>query len=170
MARVTHKNALVKLTLDTDKLERLTQSGVTQGLLGAALYIEAERIMTDSKENYVPVGLRWYGHRPGNLRNSGTVQPPEIGYDKVRVTLGYDMNQAPYAYLVHERDHSIGQGKVKYLERPFLAAMYGIEDRLARYLQPRINAVIQGQGVARDEWRKYGSPASGTGDVSAAGE
>jgi len=60
-----------------------------------ALYEEAEMIMTDSKENYVPV-------QTGNLKSSGHVQLPVISGSQVSVTMGYGGPAAKYALAVHE--------------------------------------------------------------------
>lgn len=132
-----------KMKVDTTGLDNLSGPSTLNSLAGA-LYVEAEKIMTDSKENYCPVGLREWGHRPGNLRDSGTVLPPNIKPESVVVTLTYDVNKAPYAYVVHERDPNIGQGKVKYLERPFLAHEPLVARSVAALLQRRLDAIAGG--------------------------
>ena len=64
---------------------------VTQ-TVGAALYEVGNRVMTDSKENYVPVAT-------GTLRRSGFVGLPEVAGPKVSVSVGYN---TPYALRTHE--------------------------------------------------------------------
>lgn len=78
----------------------------------ASLYQSAEVIMTDSKENYVPV-------RTGNLRATGFVHPPEIDGKQIYVTLSYGGPAVDYAIVVHEdltAHHPHGQAK--YLSTP----------------------------------------------------
>ena len=95
----------------------------------AALFQEAERVMTASKE-IVPV-------LTGALRASGHVQLPEVSALDVSVTLGYGGPAAPYAVYVHENvmaRHKEGQ-QAKFLERPMLEAAEGMEGRLADALR-----------------------------------
>lgn len=99
--------------------------------LAAALYLEAELIMTDSKTNYVPVDT-------GMLKGSGTVLKPEIKGKTVSVTLGYGGAAAPYAAVVHEYPPSYGQGKSKYLQKPMNKAANGLSTRLANHIRARI--------------------------------
>lgn len=87
--------------------------------LEAFLYEEAEEIMAESKEHYVPVDL-------GNLKNSGYVSPPENG---ASILLGF---AASYALEVHEdlqAHHKVG--RAKYLEIPFLERVQKMPQRLA---------------------------------------
>lgn len=93
---------------------------------GAALYREAEQIMTDSKEHFVPVDL-------GVLRDSGFVELPNIDGGRVSVTIGYGGAASEYAAIVHEdlsANHPNG-GEAKYLERPLLSAAQGLAGRVA---------------------------------------
>lgn len=99
--------------------------------LAAALYLEAELIMTDSKTNYVPVIT-------GNLKGSGTVLQPERNGNKVSVTLGYGGSAAPYAAVVHEYPNSYGQHKNKYLQKPINAASHNLASRLAEHIKARL--------------------------------
>lgn len=103
-------------------------SGATLHDLQSALYMEAEAIMTASKQYYVPVDT-------GNLRNSGTVLPPKLKDGKVSVTLGYGGASAPYAAIVHEYPKSYGQGKNKYLSTPLNIAVRGMGARIASRLR-----------------------------------
>ena len=66
-------------------------------VVARALYEEAERIMTVSKQ-LVPVGVT------GNLRNSGFVAAPQVGVGlrDVEVVLGYGGPAATHAIYVHE--------------------------------------------------------------------
>jgi len=106
--------------------------------VAAALYREAERVMTKSKRDHVPVDT-------GTLRASGHVEQPVRKGRNVSVTLAFGGPAAPYALAVHEHlsRHSppswqhghvtfspAGRGP-KYLERPLLAAVPGLAKRLA---------------------------------------
>src|SRR3990167_711939 len=96
--------------------------------LAKALYVEAQRIMTESKTSYVPVDH-------GTLRASGHVQAPVIAGGQVSVTLGYGGAASAYAIVQHERldyQHTIGQAK--YLEVPVKNAVRGISGRLGANL------------------------------------
>lgn len=80
----------------------------------SALYQEAEKIMTDSKENYVPVDT-------SNLKQSGTVLPPENKNGVITVEMGFGGLAEDYALIQHENlefKHPNG-GQAKYLEVPF---------------------------------------------------
>jgi hypothetical protein len=111
--------------------------------LGTSLYEEAERIMADSKANYVPVDL-------GVLRNSGTVFPPVQSGNETSVKMAYGGAAAAYVVAVHEhlgdephdprswkiamaRGHAIHftVGGPKFLELPFNAALRGMAGRIA---------------------------------------
>ena len=96
----------------------------------AALYREAEAIMTASKE-IVPVDQ-------GILKGTGHVELPEVRGGAVEVVMGYGGPAAPYAIYVHEDvmlRHKPGQ-QAKYLEQPALEAAEGMEGRLADALRP----------------------------------
>ena len=110
-------------------------------LVGGALYRQAQKIMADSKEHYVPVDL-------GTLKSSGRVQPPTYMGRTVTVELSYGDAASAYALAVHEHPskHSppswqgtqvtfspSGTGP-KYLERPLMAAIPGLPQALARDL------------------------------------
>ena len=109
-----------------DNLNRILDSVEKQApeRIGAALRTEGERIMTDSKRNYVPV-------YQGTLRASGHVQGPTLRRNSAEVTLGYGGAAAAYALVQHERTdyaHTVGQSK--YLERPVHNAAQGFARRL----------------------------------------
>jgi hypothetical protein len=100
--------------------------------LGAALYQEAELVMTDSKANYVPVDT-------GMLRSTGHVDPPQMSGNQVSVTLGYGGPSAPYALRQHEDlsyRHTVGQAK--YLEEPLLKAANGMAGRIGDKLRSEL--------------------------------
>jgi hypothetical protein len=99
--------------------------------LADALYLEAELIMTDSKQNYVPVDS-------GMLRNSGTVMKPVISQKGVTVVLGYGGPSADYAVVVHEYPPSYGQGKNKYLSKPLNKAERGLISRVSEHMRKRV--------------------------------
>jgi len=108
----------------------------TLQVTGGALYREAERIMADSKEHFVPVDL-------GILRDSGFVELPAIEAGKnVRVTLGFGGAASEYAAIVHEdlsANHPNG-GEAKYLEKPLLAASQGLAARVAEDVRDALGA------------------------------
>lgn len=130
----------------------LAQIGAdAQAKAAAALYQEAEIVMAESKERYVPVNH-------GVLRGSGFVQPPKIDGGDITVTLGFGGTAKAYAIAVHEHlsDYSprswrkaeadgrhvkfspSGAGP-KYLERPLMeTAKY-----LAQHLADRMRAVLK---------------------------
>jgi len=88
------------------------------------LYKEAEGVMSDSKQHYVPVDV-------GTLKSSGHVQLPKIKKGEVSVTLGYGGAAKDYALTQHENltfNHKVGQAK--YLSIPFKKALKGLRDRL----------------------------------------
>ena len=91
----------------------------------AALYAEAEGIMTQSKE-IVPIDTT-------TLRQSGTVLLPEVQDGKVSVTMGYGGNAEDYALKQHEDltlFHPNG-GTAKFLEIPLKQAAGGMLTRIA---------------------------------------
>jgi len=123
---------LVGLTLDGAVGLQAVLAALGEGVIqaaAAALYREAEAIMTASKE-IVPVDL-------GILHGTGHVELPETHAGVVEVTLGYGGPAAPYAIVVHEdltARHKPGQ-QAKYLEQPALEASQGMEGRLADALR-----------------------------------
>lgn len=77
-------------------IENLARFGAfARKQLGAALYRQAEKIMADSKNNYVPVDL-------GMLKASGYVEFPKDDGKTITVTLGYGGAASNYAVYVHE--------------------------------------------------------------------
>lgn len=115
--------------------------------LAPALTEEAEAIMTDSKTQYVPVDQ-------GVLRDSGVVLPPTWTDRVLSVVMGFGGAAAAYALAVHEHlsEHSppswrlaeasghpvhFTVGGPKYLERPFLARIPGMGERLRNRLARR---------------------------------
>src|SRR5512143_3642237 len=108
--------------------------------VAAALFVEAEAIMTVSKEQYVPVDT-------GALRASGHVVPPKISGTNVMVELGYGGPSAPYAVIVHEdltKRHKVGQAK--YLEIPLRARLAGMPAVLAMRTRNAIQQAFQRLG------------------------
>ena len=105
------------------KLKALGEKAQT--IVGGVLYREAEAIMTESKTQ-CPVDV-------GTLRASGHVQDPVSSGGQVIVTLGYGGPAVPYAIVQHEAmnfQHTVGNAK--FLEDPMLAAVTGVEERLAK--------------------------------------
>lgn len=121
-------------------LERIARKFNTT-LIGGALYRRAQKIMSDSKEHYVPVDL-------GPLKSSGHVHPPEYLGRTVTVALTYGDASIAYALAVHEHpskhDPPSWQGVnvkfspsgtgPKYLERPLMAAVPTLPAELAKDL------------------------------------
>lgn len=119
-------------------LERARDS--VRGQLAAALYQEAERVMADSKDNYVPVDF-------GVLRSSGRVDPPTWDGDTVTVVISYGGAAIAYALAVHEHlskhspyswqvakrvtFHPAGHGP-KYLEKPLNKHSKGMLGRIKK--------------------------------------
>lgn len=141
-----------KLTVDVKGLKEtqavLKKLGdVGPILLAESLFKEGERIMGDSKENYVPVDS-------GNLRSTGHVELPKISGSKVTVELGYGGPAAAYALAVHENQRAGKTGGVspqgkpyktwakvgqwKYLETPFKQAVKGMDSRIAKDLKKKL--------------------------------
>jgi hypothetical protein len=96
----------VKLNMNFAGAEKVTLND-----LAMALYASGEAVMTDSKENYVPVV-------DGTLRGSGFVEEPKLKGSTLSVTLGYGGAASEYAVVVHEAPPTYGQGKNKYLTTP----------------------------------------------------
>lgn len=100
-----------------------------------ALRAEAEEIITDAKANYVPVVT-------GVLRASGGVNDPKVTNTSATVEFGFGDHaqtgvggsRSPawkYALAVHEAPPGKGQGMNKYLEKPCLKAVAGMDGRIA---------------------------------------
>ncbi len=124
-----------------DELRRLGPRA--KAAAGKALYAEGWRIMTRSKGEFVPVDF-------GALKSTGDVSlPEESAGGGVSVTLGYGGPAKTrtrdgkmfvgYAIVVHENlqaHHPVGGAK--YLERPVLEAVGGMEGRLAADLRKEL--------------------------------
>lgn len=120
------------------KLQNIAAAG-PQALV-AALYREAEAVMTVSKEQYVPVDT-------GALRASGTVEAPRFAGHTASVRLGFGGPSAPYAVIVHEdltKRHPVGQAK--YLEIPLRARVAGMGAVLATRVRDGIRQNMQRLG------------------------
>lgn len=116
--------------------------------IARAAYEEAEFIMADSKEKFVPVD-------DGALRGSGHTLQPVIEGRNISVSMVYGGAAAPYALAVHEHlsEHSPptwqnkgpedihwnvpGTGP-KYLEIPFRAAVPGMMARIAKSVRNEV--------------------------------
>jgi len=123
------------------KAKMATITEKTRAKSASAVYIEASLIMTNAKQNFVPVDL-------GTLRNSGTVDKPVIANDgTISIKLYFGGAAAPYALAIHEHpsdyDPPSWKGKPilnfrgkqgrgpKYLEYPLRQAEDGMAERLA---------------------------------------
>lgn len=134
------------------RLDKLSDRYIS--IVSRAIRIEAEHIMTRSKRDFVPVDL-------GTLRDSGHVQPVEVGVDgTVSVQLAYGGAAEPYAEAVHEYpgpstprswrgisnvDFSPEGHGPKYLERPLMDAVSGMNDRIAQRVNKSIAAILAGR-------------------------
>jgi hypothetical protein len=102
---------------------------VARDVAAASLYRTGEKIMTRSKEEFVPVDF-------GTLRSSGHVVPGDSNSKDVEVILGFggpagvgnqgstNKKRVGYAVVVHENPnarHTVGQWK--YLETPVKEAI-----------------------------------------------
>lgn len=124
-------NSFVKTVKVKNDISKITNATIKD--LQAALYLEAELVMTTSKRDYVPVVS-------GNLRNSGTVSLPEVKGDTVQVKIGFGGASAPYAAVVHEYPKGYGQGKNKYLSQPLNISAKNMTQRIAKHIRRSINA------------------------------
>lgn len=135
-----------------DVAKQLLEKADQAGKAGAAeLYVAAEDIIGDAKENYVPVDL-------GALRSSGHVQLPQREGDVTTVKAGFGGPAAAYALAVHEHlgqfspaswkkaeaaGRSVkfspsGHGP-KYLERPLLTAARKLPQRIAAAIRKALS-------------------------------
>lgn len=139
-----------EFTLDLGELARgldVTREQMRAAAESAA-FEECEAIMSDSKENYVPVD-------EGILRSSGHVVQPEWQGDALIVVLGYGGDAAAYAIAVHEHlsDHSPRSWKVaeaagrpvrftvggaKFLELPMMHAEADLPARLGARIRGKL--------------------------------
>ena len=95
-------------------LERIGEQMVTRA--EAALYQEAELIMTTAKER-TPI-------KTGALRSSGHVKAPTRTRSQVSVRLGFGGTAAPYAIAVHENLNAYHRvGRAKFLESAIVDAL-----------------------------------------------
>lgn len=124
-------NSFVKTVKVKNDISKITNATIKD--LQAALYLEAELVMTTAKRDYVPVVT-------GNLRNSGTVSLPEVKGDTVQVKIGFGGASAPYAAVVHEYPKGYGQGKNKYLSQPLNISAKNMTQRIAKHIRRSINA------------------------------
>lgn len=137
----------IKVIGNSKAIDALALKGALIGDIGMGLYIIAERIRTDSQNNYVPVDT-------GALKRSATVLEPEFtSAGGVSVTFGYGEE---YAKVVHDRPPTIGQGKTKYLEKPFLKAIPNAERLLTQIVSKAIQSVIKTKrSTGKDGWKAH---------------
>jgi hypothetical protein len=113
------------LTGDTKLMQALSNLAKELPVVALMSLVQSgEEIMTDSKENYVPVDT-------GNLRASGLVT---IDVPNAQVNLSYGGPAIGYAIYVHEIDKNYNNGKSwKYLQAPLMLAQPKIvADLIAR--------------------------------------
>lgn len=93
--------------------------------LAARLYRWCEGVMTDAKENYVPV-------KDGILRGSGFVEQPVISPTNISCRMGFGGGSVAYAAKQHENlDYQHTVGGPKYLERPIYAHLPELKAEIA---------------------------------------
>lgn len=100
--------------------------------MGAALWREGNRIMTDAKA-ITPVDT-------GVLKQSGHVTMPTISGNSVSVTLGFGGAASAYAEIQHEElsfKHK-PPTQAKFLEGPLLKAAQTMGQRIAQDLQKEL--------------------------------
>lgn len=117
-------------------------------IAGEDLHRIAEDVMTDSKENYVPVVT-------GTLHASGFVKQPEVGADGVSVTLGFGGAAAPYALAVHENPRAGKTGGISPSGKPYDP----VAKRMRGYRRGPIMALLGGKnwsGVG--QWKYLETP------------
>ncbi len=127
------------------KLQRLAKR-IGPEAIAPAMFEEAEKIMTRSKLEFVPVDT-------GNLRNSGHVVP-EVTKRDVTMTLGFggpagigntgrsNDDEVGYAIVVHEDQEALHKtGEAKYLETPFMQAIPGMAQRIAAKARRRLEGL-----------------------------
>ena len=130
-----------KVIANLNKLARRAPIGAA-----AALFQEAEKVMTESKESFVPVDL-------GVLRVSGKVAQPDITPLGASVTMGYGGEAAAYALAIHEHPSpasppswaggvNFKRGGPKYLERPLRNAIPGMAVRLGVKIKAFIGKTV----------------------------
>jgi len=102
--------------------------GVTLHDLAAAMVVEGERIMAESKRR-TPV-------KTGNLEASGHVKPAKTTRDGVEVALAYGTD---YAIYVHEIPATHNVGRDKYLE----SALKDAAGEFTSNLKARIAASLE---------------------------
>jgi hypothetical protein len=123
-------NQTVLLGSDTLKAALLALGARAPSVLAAALYQEAETVMTQAK-GLTPVDT-------GALRASGHVEPPVLQGDTVTVTLGFGTDYAVYVHENLTARHPVGEAK--FLERPVLEWADVAEARLAAHVGKAIEA------------------------------
>lgn len=102
---------------------------------GKGLYRFGEKIMSESKDRYVPVDT-------GTLKRSGRVDRPEISGDNVSVKLSYGGAAQAYALVQHERtDFHHPHGQAKYLETP--VKIHGTQAGVNQFLVPEIRRELE---------------------------
>lgn len=126
---------VMKLEGELVALQQLERARLgTRTITGVVMRGEGERIMQDSKENYVPV-------LTGALQATGRVEGPEESGGELAVELLYGGSGVDYAVTVHETDRAYRNGKSwKYLEIPANNAQQGMEGRMGG----RIGAYLEG--------------------------
>jgi len=127
----------VKITGEKEMLAKLMKYQKDyKKAFAKALYKAAEKIMTKSKRDYVPVDL-------GALRSSGHVSSPRISKVNVTVQLSYGGPSAPYAIVQHENlDYAHTVGEAKYLEKPMMEAMKTLASDLVNDIDKEINIIF----------------------------
>ena len=115
--------------------------------LDKALYAEAAAIFRKS-QRIVPVDRTY-------LKQSGTIEGPKNN----EVLISYGGTATPYAIIVHERITSPSGKKIKYsrpgksakyLEKPYMEALPGMERRLAKIIEGAANGKKSGGAPAQD--------------------
>ena len=120
------KKDIIVQTTGVDRLVRKFQKfpDIIMQEIKSEMFKQAEGIMSDSKNNYVPV-------KEGILKSSGHVKLPEVQGSRITVEMGYGGAAEKYALIVHEDLNAIHKvGQAKYLEIPFKKATSSFMARL----------------------------------------
>lgn len=118
------------------------------------LYKEANAIFRAS-QRIVPVhraGDPNYRGIPGNLKASGVLEKP-VNHE---VLIGYGGTAATYALYVHEKINpeprwTLPGKSAKFLEKPFMEAMQGFEERVRDALAKHDTGAPKGEPTTEDK-------------------
>lgn len=113
---------IIRTTANTELLvERMRQWYIDAvGVMQIQLGDELEEVLQDIKDNYVPIGQPPKDPHPGQLRDTGRVEPVVFDADGNLTTgITFGDEQTPYARIQHEDlTYHHTHGQAKYIEVP----------------------------------------------------